>query len=98
MVLLDLLGELVLAAKVSAETDFEKSKGTILAVEGGGNRGGVDWHSSGVDDVRGSYRFCRHQVDKVFLCEDPSRYVPGGRHTFFVPRFRFPLRGESLRV
>ena len=45
MVLLDLLGELVLAAEASSEADFEEDEGTILAVEGGGVRGGVDWHS-----------------------------------------------------
>ena len=62
MVLLDLHGELVLASEVSAKADFEEDEGTILAVEGGGAQGGVDWHSSGVDDVRGRSRSFRHQV------------------------------------
>ena len=62
MVLLDLLYELVLAADVSAEADFEEDEGTVLAVERCGVRGGVDWHSSGVGDIRGSSRSCRHQV------------------------------------
>ncbi len=48
VVLLGLLGELVLATEVLAEADFEEGEGTILAVEGGGDRGGVDWHSLGV--------------------------------------------------
>jgi hypothetical protein len=60
MVLLDLLGELVLATEVSAKADFKEDEGTFLAIEGGGVRRGVEWHSSGVDDVRGSSRFCRH--------------------------------------
>ena len=62
MVLLGLLGELVLAAEVHVNADFEEDEGTVLAVEGGGVQGGVDMHSSGVDDVRGSSRSCRHQV------------------------------------
>ena len=98
MVLLDLLGEFVLAAEVSAQANLEEDEGKFLAAEGGGVRGGVNWHSLGVDDVRGSSRSCRHQVVKVFSWEDTCRYVPGGRHTFFVPHLHFPLRGESLRV
>ncbi len=61
MFLLDLLGELVLAAEISTEAEFEEDEGTILAVEGGGVRGGVAGYSSCVDDVRGSSRSYRHQ-------------------------------------
>ena len=60
MVLLDFVRELALASEVPAEANFEEDKGTVLAVEGGGVRGGVDRHSSCVDDVRGSSRSCRH--------------------------------------
>jgi hypothetical protein len=62
VVLLNLLDELVVASEVFAEADLEEDEGTVLTVEGGGVRGGVDWHSSGLDDVRGSSRSCRHQV------------------------------------
>ena len=67
MVLLNPLGEFVLVAEVSVEADFEEDEGTFLAVEGGWVRGGVHRHSSGVDNIRGSSRSCRHQVVKVFL-------------------------------
>ena len=62
VVLLDLLGELVMATEVFAEADFHEDEGIVLAVEGGGVRRGVDWHSSGVDDFRGSSRSYRYQV------------------------------------
>ena len=41
---------------------------------------------------------CRHQVVEVFLWEDPSRYVPGGRHAFFVVSRCIPLHGDSFCV
>ena len=97
-VLLGLLGELVVAAEVPAKSDLEEYEGAVLAVEGVEVRSGVGWHSSGVDDVRGGSQSCRHQFVEIFLWEDPIRYVPRGRATFFVTLRCIPLHGESLCV
>jgi hypothetical protein len=59
LVLLGLLGELVLAAEVPSEADFEEDEGTIFEVKGGGVRGRVDSYSSGVENVRVSSRSCQ---------------------------------------
>ena len=98
VILLGLLGERVVAAEVHAEADLKEDEGAVLAVDGVDVRSGVGWHSSGVDDVRGGSHSCRHRVVEVFLWEDPSRYVPGGRHTFFVVSRCITLHGESLCV
>ena len=96
VVLLVLLGELVVAAEVPAKADLEEDEGAVLVVEGVEVRIGVGWYSWGVDDVRGGSHSCRHQVVEVFLWEDPVRYIPGGRHTFFVIPRCILLYGKSL--
>ena len=62
VILLGLLCALVVEAEVPAKADLKENEGTVLAVERVVVRGGVRWHSAGVDDVRGSSRSCRHQV------------------------------------
>jgi hypothetical protein len=91
VVFLGLLGELDLEADVPSKADLEKDEGAVLAVEGVEVLSGIGWHPSDVDNVRGGSHSCRYQVVEVFLWEEPSPYVPGGRHTFFVI-----LRGLSL--
>jgi len=94
MVFLSLHGDLFLEAEVPAGADLEEDEGAVLAVEGVEVRSGVGWHSSDVDDVRGGSHFCRHQTVEVFMWEDPSRYVPGDRHAFFVKSRCIFLHGE----
>ena len=96
--LLGLFGELVLAAEVTTKANLEEDEGEVLAVEGVGVRSGVQWQFSSVDVDRGGARSCRRQLAEVFLWKDPSRYVPGGRHTFFIISRCLPLDGESLCV
>ena len=87
-----------MASEVPATNDLEEDEGAVLAAEGVGVRSRFDLHSSCVDDVRGGFHTSRHQVVEVFLGEDPSRDVPGGRHTIFVIPRCIPLRGEGLCV
>jgi len=67
VVFLGLLDDLVMVAKVPVKTDLEEDEGAVLAVEGVGVRGGVGWHSLGVDNIQGGFHFCRHQAVEVFL-------------------------------
>ncbi len=60
VILLGILDEFLLAAEVPIKADLEENEGAILAVEGVGVRSGVGWHSSGINDVRGGTRSCRH--------------------------------------
>ena len=77
VVLLGILGELVVAAEVPAESDLEEEEGAVLAVEGVEVRRGVGWHSLGVDDVRGGSHSCRHQAVEVLLWELPKPVCTG---------------------
>jgi len=87
------LGEPLLAAEVPAKADLDEDEGAVLAVEGVGIRSGIGWHSLSEDDVRGGSHPCRRQV-----VEDPSQYVQGDRHAFFVIPRCLPLHGEGLCV
>ena len=62
MAFVGLLDGFFLVSEVPIEADLKENEGAVLAVEGVGVRGGVAWHSSGVDNVRGCSRSCCHQV------------------------------------
>ncbi len=87
MALLDLLDELILAAEVSTEADFEEDEGTILAVEGDGVRGGIDWHSSGVDALA-AIKLCRSSCGRTHAGMYRGAAAPSSSHVSASPCVR----------
>ncbi len=63
MVLLGLFYALVSEAENPAKADFMKDERTVLAVEGVEVRGGVHWHSAGVNNLRSGSRSYRHLAE-----------------------------------